>query len=65
MPTRIEQKIMAIEKVVDAIHYPDPMIIYTPGTGEPEASIQRFEAKYPDFDGALVVIPNNGRDVEG
>ncbi|MDL2280833.1 hypothetical protein LJC10_03105 [Selenomonadales bacterium OttesenSCG-928-I06] len=38
------------------------VIIYEPGLEEPDKSIELFREKYPDYKGAVVAIPDNGRD---
>jgi hypothetical protein len=62
MATRIGQKIAAIERATKAARDPDNVIIFTPGPGEPEASIQRFCDLYPDYRDPIIVLPDNGRD---
>ena len=60
--TRKEQRIAAVEKKLEHIDDPMGLIICPPGHGEPERSIKRFMAQYPYYDGALIVLPDNGRD---
>ncbi|EGO62588.1 hypothetical protein [Acetonema longum] len=59
---RIEQKMLALEKALQHVNDPDNIIIYEPGPGEPEKSIEHFHKQYPDYDGVLIILPEIERD---
>jgi hypothetical protein len=47
------------------IDVPDNVIIYPLEPGEPERSIERFHARYPDFDGTIIVLPETNQIKNG
>ena len=50
------------EKLKEPEEEPNPLIIYGPDDPGGARAIAEFEAKYPNYDGALFVLPDNGRD---
>ena len=53
---RIKDRLKKLENAMGADE-PDNLIIYPPEPGEPERSIERFYARYPRYDGTLIILP--------
>ena len=56
-------RLQKLEEANDINDEPDDNIIIYPNTpGEPERSIRRFKERYPDYDGAIIVLPEKEKD---